>query len=376
VYYPTVPDIGDDCLNVHAKVMVVDDRLVRIGSANLSNRSMGFDTECDVAIEAAGEARIAESIAAFRNGLLAEHLGVAPAQGAGAIATHGSLTAAVESLRRDGRTLVPLDACEGAEPVLAAVALADPERPVSAELLVAQVVPEEVRENAYHPFLRAGGTILALAMALALWATVSDRGPIPAFLAWSAPLRHSAAAPAWVIGAYVVGGLTFVPVTLLILLTIMMFGVPKGVAYAVLGALTSAAVGYVAGRLLGRNVVRRIGGPRLNRLTRRLARRGAMALAGARLAGLVPFTVMNLVAGASRLRPRDYAIGTLLGTVPGVITIGLVANVLTASIRARGAAMTIVLAAVGVILILIGLRVGRPWRSPAAGPAPVAVPET
>ena len=29
---------------VHSKVMIVDDRLLRIGSANINNRSMGFDT--------------------------------------------------------------------------------------------------------------------------------------------------------------------------------------------------------------------------------------------------------------------------------------------------------------------------------------------
>ena len=37
---------------VHSKVMVVDDVLVRIGSANFSRRSMGVDTECDLAVEA------------------------------------------------------------------------------------------------------------------------------------------------------------------------------------------------------------------------------------------------------------------------------------------------------------------------------------
>src|SRR6185369_3414401 len=53
LYYPTVPGLGEACLNLHAKVLVVDDQLLRIGSANLSNRSMGLDTECDLSIEAA-----------------------------------------------------------------------------------------------------------------------------------------------------------------------------------------------------------------------------------------------------------------------------------------------------------------------------------
>ena len=50
IYYPVTD--GGTSIYVHSKVMVVDDRLLRIGSSNLNNRSMGFDSECDVAVEA------------------------------------------------------------------------------------------------------------------------------------------------------------------------------------------------------------------------------------------------------------------------------------------------------------------------------------
>ncbi len=79
VYYPHIPGLAEGCcLDVHSKMMVVDDRQLRIGSANLCNRSMGMDTECDVLIEARGEAHVAEVIRDFRDRLIAEHLGVAP----------------------------------------------------------------------------------------------------------------------------------------------------------------------------------------------------------------------------------------------------------------------------------------------------------
>jgi len=98
---------------VHAKVTVVDDRLLRIGSSNLNNRSMGLDTECDVSIEVRpGDPRAAEKAAAvtgLRDRLLGEHLGVPPDAVAKAVeACGGSLLQAVESLRRPlGRSLVP-----------------------------------------------------------------------------------------------------------------------------------------------------------------------------------------------------------------------------------------------------------------------------
>lgn len=41
---------------VHAKLTIIDDQLMRIGSANINNRSLGFDPECDLSLEAATDA--------------------------------------------------------------------------------------------------------------------------------------------------------------------------------------------------------------------------------------------------------------------------------------------------------------------------------
>jgi len=47
---------------VHSKTSVFDDRIARVGSANLNNRSGGFDTECELAVEVeAPEARAQEA---------------------------------------------------------------------------------------------------------------------------------------------------------------------------------------------------------------------------------------------------------------------------------------------------------------------------
>ncbi|WP_346623871.1 phospholipase D-like domain-containing protein [Blastococcus montanus] len=120
---------------VHAKVTVIDDRLIRIGSSNVNNRSMGLDTECDLAIEAVegrpGADRLAATIVGFRNGLLAEHLGCTPDDVAAAIADTGSLVQAIERLRRPtGRSLVPFEPPElgPGERVLAESEVMDPEK--------------------------------------------------------------------------------------------------------------------------------------------------------------------------------------------------------------------------------------------------------
>ena len=92
---------------VHAKILIVDDRVLRVGSSNMNNRSMRLDTECDVTIDAALPANAGREdvIRAIRDDLIAEHLDLPVARVAAVIAERG-LVAAVEQLRdKPGRTL-------------------------------------------------------------------------------------------------------------------------------------------------------------------------------------------------------------------------------------------------------------------------------
>ncbi len=118
---------------VHAKVTVIDDRVLRVGSSNFNNRSMGLDTECDVAIDAErpGNGHASATIAAIRNDLVAEHLGVPPARIATLLAERGSLIAVIEALRGEGRTLVPyvVPRLNDVEAWLADNEILDPEGP-------------------------------------------------------------------------------------------------------------------------------------------------------------------------------------------------------------------------------------------------------
>jgi phosphatidylserine/phosphatidylglycerophosphate/cardiolipin synthase-like enzyme len=127
---------GDMSIEVHAKLLVVDDRLLRIGSSNLNNRSMGFDTECDVAIEASScEQRAA--IEGIRNRLLAEHLDADPRKVAAALEANGRLDDALFSIagrRRALRTL-PFGA-DSDTPSELVLNLGDPERVVTPRRLV------------------------------------------------------------------------------------------------------------------------------------------------------------------------------------------------------------------------------------------------
>jgi phospholipase D1/2 len=91
VYYPDIEGLEEGtCIDVHSNVTIVDDEWLRVGSANVCNRSMGFDSECDLLLEARRRPDAVCAIRDFRNRLLAEHLGVAEERVATEIDAQGS----------------------------------------------------------------------------------------------------------------------------------------------------------------------------------------------------------------------------------------------------------------------------------------------
>lgn len=145
VFHPVLDapeDSPDRHLNVHAKLVMVDGRFIRIGSSNLNNRSLGLDTECDLAIEAETP-ETAEAITALRNRLLAEHLDTTEAAVAAAVARCGGLIPAIESLNvkpRGLRRFAAEDRDGPAEPITGTAVL-DPEEPIDLDMLRRAILP-------------------------------------------------------------------------------------------------------------------------------------------------------------------------------------------------------------------------------------------
>jgi phosphatidylserine/phosphatidylglycerophosphate/cardiolipin synthase-like enzyme len=132
VFYPVVPKGDELCeVLVHSKLMIVDDRFLRIGSANLNNRSIGLDTECDLALEASRKDE-RRAIRALRERLLAEHLDVKPEEVAAAVKRERSLVRAIDHLNRgDGRGLRGFPAMreEGPTAPFLGTGILDPKHP-------------------------------------------------------------------------------------------------------------------------------------------------------------------------------------------------------------------------------------------------------
>ena len=75
---------------VHAKLTFIDDSLLRIGSANINNRSMGFDSECDLVLEADAPEQLSR-IETLRSGLVAHWFGCDERTLRDALAANGDL---------------------------------------------------------------------------------------------------------------------------------------------------------------------------------------------------------------------------------------------------------------------------------------------
>lgn len=357
---PLLPLQDHDCLNVHSKVFVMDDRLISIGSANLSNRSFAFDTECNLTIEASGNAlqrlRCADGIARLRSRLLAEHLDQPLSKVIQQTRASQSLLRSIAKLSCHERRLEAFEPQIASEldALLPQQALFDPERPVDPVQFIAQFLPRDAREPV--PRRLVGLSLLALMLVgLALAWRFLPLGELlnPAALVKLAEeLEALPLTPLFILLAYVIGGLLMVPVTLLIAVTGIVFGAMPGALYAMAGSLLSAAAGYGIGAWAGRDAVRRLMGSRINRLSLRLARRGILAMTIVRVLPLAPFSIVNIVAGASAIRLRDYLIGTALGLSPGILLTTTFAHNLMKAIRSPRADTLAVL--VIVVLLLIG----------------------
>jgi phospholipase D1/2 len=338
VYYPYVPGLGEQCINVHAKVLAVDEELLRVGSANFNNRSMGLDTECDLAIEAGGDIRVRRGIAAMRNRLLAEHLDATPASVAKELTEDGSLIRAIETLSRSSRTLRPYEFCVSDElnALLPETRIVDPEQPVEPDQLARQLVSDEDSQSARHSLTRLAALLVGALLLAAIWrwTPLGESIDLRQTLGLLAALRGEWIAPFVVALVFVVAGLVAFPVTLLIIATGVVFGAGHGFAFALVGAELSALASYAIGHHLGRDTLLNLSHRGVSRVSRRLEQQGLLAVITLRIVPVAPFTVVNLVAGASPIRLRDFALGTLLGMLPGTLALTLFSDQLVATLDA------------------------------------------
>lgn len=129
--------------------------------------------------------------------------------------------------------------------------------------------------------------------------------------------------PLAVVAAYVLLVLMAVPVLALVVVGAAVFGPWPGMAYSLVGMVAGATVAFAFGRYTGAQAMDRLTQGRLGLLEKHLHRRGLLTVALVRFLPMAPFMVVNLVAGALRIRLRDFVLGSALGLLPGTVLISL-----------------------------------------------------
>ena len=364
VYIPMTGEHADVPIMVHAKAMIIDGRYARVGSSNLNNRSMGLDSECDVALLAEAGTPESAVITGWRDELLAEHLSSTREEVSEAIRREGSMAGAVEALQREGRSLHVLHSKkpDDIDAMIAETGILDPMATSEPERLADELVDDG---GSRLPFRKALLGLLATLVGVTALAVFWRFGPGAELMQAQRVQELISFAPgfwsgiALVFAAYLVGGLVMFPVLVLILATGLLYGAWTGLAVALTGSLASAALGYGVGAALGRKAVRRLTGKRFDHISQALARSGIVSVTLIRILPVAPFTLVNFAAGASHIRFRDYLIGTLLGMTPGITAITLFSGQLRV-VLASADPLDLVL--LGVILLAIAGAAAWSWR--------------
>ncbi len=159
---------------------------------------------------------------------------------------------------------------------------------------------------------------------------------------------------------FTVAGCVGVPITLLIVATVVVFGPWAGAAYALVGAELAALGSFGLGHALGRDAVGRLGGAKVNRISRKLADHGLLTTIMLRIVPVAPFAVINVIAGVSGVRFRDFALGNLVGVLPAVLVVAFLTDRVVDSLREPSMAALGVLAAT-ILFVAGGALALRYW---------------
>jgi uncharacterized membrane protein YdjX (TVP38/TMEM64 family) len=160
--------------------------------------------------------------------------------------------------------------------------------------------------------------------------------------------------PVATVAGFAVAVTLAVPLTFLSLVTLVAFGGWTGFFYCMVGALLGAAASHGLGRLLGREAVQRLGGPRVNAISERLADHGLLAVIAVRVVPVAPFAIINMVAGASRISLRQMLLGTAIGMAPGTLVMAFFVDQIVAALRTPGPLTYALLGGTLVLLLAAG----------------------
>ncbi len=132
---------------------------------------------------------------------------------------------------------------------------------------------------------------------------------------------HPGAMPAVFVVLHVGASLAFLPRGLMALAAGALFGTAWGCVLSTLGTLAGAMAGFLLARYVNANLLRAEQVPRIGHLLKRAEGGGWRLVFVTRLVPVLPHSLVNYVYGLSAIPARDYALGTLLGSLPQTVAL-------------------------------------------------------
>ncbi len=323
VFYPEHRDLRKSkrYITVHSKVMVVDSEIISIGSANLNNRSMGFDSEVNATIH------VQKPCYGFTANLLSHHTDAK----ATIIQRHLEQGASVrEAIRilNEASTHRHLQAftIQAAGPMLLDSELVDAEKPSVLEEgmdrwgQLMQILARRLGLSSPTVMLVVGFVLLG-AFLFGLY-LISRKSPfdlyrLMAFFRGTGDdslLRH-----ALIPATFAIGGLLFIPINIMILATAALLPIGQALAHIFFGIIMNVSTSYFVGQTVGRYFFRRFLGAKVRNILHRVGKGHFLTLVALRIVPLAPNSLINLTAGVGHVPFLRFLGATLVGMAPGLL---------------------------------------------------------
>jgi uncharacterized membrane protein YdjX (TVP38/TMEM64 family) len=162
------------------------------------------------------------------------------------------------------------------------------------------------------------------------------------------------------VGAFAALAFVGVPQFVLIAAAVVAFGPWTGFAYSWIGTLVSSLVGFWLGRTFGGRLLRDLAGDGVAKFMRLIGKNGFLASLIVRLVPSAPFIVVNMAAGVTPMKLRDFAAGTALGIIPKIALTAFAGNSIVQALKGGGHRHIAMLAVAVAVWIVCGLA-ARAW---------------
>lgn len=313
---------GKDYIVVHSKIILVDDRHLLVGSANLTNRSMRMDSE--VAIYAEGNFEklfpcFLGTIARFKKDELEK---IYKDNQSYIECVDYILEKATDNQLRQfdiDKKQHKLDS-----KLMANEKIFDQKSPFPEELEINQYVKEYKKHwSLLKKISHNWGlllTFVAVGSIVLTWYTIGREPYAQQFLSsLLGYIRNSSLVIIYICLIYAIAGFVFTPINILILLTVPFFEPMKAYLYVMLGTQCYCLTTYLEGWILQKYKNKKGQVRSSKKLKSRLKKNSLLSLILIRILPVAPSFIIGLGAGYYQVSLGKYLLGSAIGIAPGSI---------------------------------------------------------